>query len=154
MRDRDRRKEDPHRQAALAPDRVVVLRSTVHLGAKTRSLVLGVSRVVSPYVRDLIEDRLIDRPEPGQRVFVHGVRVPQQLGQPELGRCARRLLELEPCADAWHRQRGTGPGLAPDPPWDVADPRVDRPVLASSHVPREKADWVDTIKRPRDELVP
>ncbi len=70
VRDRDGRQEDPDGQTALAPDRVVMLGPTVHLGPKANSLVLRVTRVVSRHVRNVIEHRLAGRAQPGQRVVV------------------------------------------------------------------------------------
>jgi len=152
VRDGDGRQKDPNRQSALAPDRVVMLRAAVHFGPKARRLVLGVTRVVSRYVRNVIEHRLAGRAQPGQRVVVDGVGIAQQERQLEPGGGPGSLLQLKTCADPRQGERAARPGFAPDEFRYVPDGGVDRPVLAASHVPDEEADGVDALEGPRDEL--
>ena len=151
--DRHRGQEDPHRQAALVRDRVVVLRSAVHLSAKAGRLVLGVRGVVGRDVGDRVEVDLAYGVQPRDGVRVHRVRVREEERQREPARDLCGLLGIESGPDARVRQRRVAPRIAPDQLRRAADGRVHRPVLAAGHVPEDEPDRVDARERLRDECV-
>src|SRR5207253_11120142 len=124
----------------------------VHLRPEAWGLIFGIASIVRGDVGNVIERRLVDCPQPRERVSMHCVRVSQQVGQLKARSNAHNLAQPESGTDSGDREWGANPGFSHDQFWDVADGGIDSPVLAASHVPQEEGDWIRGRERPSHEL--